>query len=106
MGRRIKPTNVSEMPLPETIPSILDTRNSAHSATRTVDVMRLYKILRWEEVQSNCPFWGYEGVFFSFFGFFSCDFVVEIRMGFQLEKEIPMLMGVERYYTLRKQRGE
>src|SRR5579859_8004923 len=41
MGRRIKPTKVSEMPLPWTMPSILDTRNSAHTATRTVDTSNL-----------------------------------------------------------------
>jgi hypothetical protein len=97
MGRRIKPTNVSEMPLPATIPSILDTRNSAHTATRTVEDMRLCKTLRRAGVQSNCPHWGYEGMLFSFIGFLSGDFVVEIRVGFQLEKEIPKLIWVGVY---------
>jgi len=37
MGSRIRPTKASEILLPETKPSILETRNSAHTATRTVD---------------------------------------------------------------------
>ena len=36
MGRRIKPTKASEMLLPATKPSILETKNSAQMATRTV----------------------------------------------------------------------
>jgi hypothetical protein len=45
MGRRIRPTKVSEMPLPSTIPSILETRNSAHMATRTVETRSLDPVL-------------------------------------------------------------
>jgi hypothetical protein len=44
MGNKINPTNVSEMPLPATMPSILSTRNSAHRATKTVDTMSLRKL--------------------------------------------------------------
>jgi hypothetical protein len=44
MGNKIKPTKVSEMPLPSTMPSILSTRNSAHRATKTVDTTSLRKL--------------------------------------------------------------
>jgi propanediol dehydratase small subunit len=41
MGTRINPTKVSDIPLPSTSPSMLSTRNSAQTATMTVETMRL-----------------------------------------------------------------
>jgi len=44
IGRRIKPTKVSETPVPETRPSILSTRNSALIDTRVADTSNLGRL--------------------------------------------------------------
>jgi hypothetical protein len=41
MGTRINPTKVSDIPVPSTSPSMLSTRNSAQTATMTVETTRL-----------------------------------------------------------------